>query len=59
MKNNYLKTFFCSAMKKISNEYVNNVLEEVKIIVMEKLANETYQKDYLRDQNGYIKSDAK
>jgi hypothetical protein len=46
-------------MKGLANNFVNNLLEEAKKIYMEKLANETYQKEYLRDQNGHLKVDSK
>lgn len=44
-------------MKGLVENFVNNLLEEAKKIYMERLANETYQKEYLRDQNGYLKVD--
>ena len=50
---------FCSAMKFIANDIVNNVLEEVKVIFLEKIDNIAYQRDYVRDNNGYIKANLK
>ena len=46
-------------MKSISIDIVNNILEEVKAIYLEKIDNKAYQKEYVRDANGYIKKNAK
>jgi hypothetical protein len=46
-------------MKFIANDIVNNVLEEVKVIFLEKIDNIAYQRDYVRDNNGYIKANLK
>lgn len=46
-------------MKAIAFDFVNNVLEEAKIIYLEKIDNKAYQREYVRDSNGYIKSNAK
>lgn len=46
-------------MKSISSDIVNNILEDAKAIYTEKIDNKAYQRDYIRDSNGYIKKDAK
>jgi|688.fasta_scaffold1078487_1 hypothetical protein len=46
-------------MKSIASDIVNNLLEEAKAIYAEKIDKQAYQRDYIRDSNGYIKKDAK
>ena len=46
-------------MKAISSDIVDNLLEDAKAIYTEKIDNQAYQREYIRDSNGYIKKDAK
>lgn len=38
---------------------LKNLFEEVRVIFLNSLNNQDYQKKYLRDSNGYIKTDLK
>ena len=54
-----MRIYVSSSIKSIVNKLVNTVLEEARKLFLEKLQNDAYQAEYLRDSNGYLKPNGK
>ena len=55
----HASNFFASTIESFTHQNLNEIVEEIKVIIMHKLHNKEYEIQYLRDSNGYIKRDAK
>ena len=51
--------FLLRSIEVLVYENLNSLFEEVKVIFMNILDNQTYQRTYFRDSNGYIKEKPK